>query len=255
MFEIAIWMPAGIFGVAIGSFLNVCISRWPEGGSVFAPRSSCPKCGHRILWYENIPVVGWIALRARCSHCGERISPLYPAIELATAFVWIAAVIRYGASWQALTVAIFFTLLLGIATTDARTYIIPDEFTLGGTGIGLLLALAPGGLSIVQALAGAVFGFGVLYLTAEVGERWLEKPAMGGGDIKMMGMVGSFLGPLGSILTIFLGALIGSIVFVPISLRTHKLVPFGIFLAIGAAATEVWGPAIVEWYTTNIFGL
>ncbi|MEX2572262.1 MAG: prepilin peptidase [Gemmatimonadota bacterium] len=247
-----IWIYAGVLGALIGSFLNVCITRWPEGESVVSPRSRCPGCGSQIAWYDNIPIFSWLVLRARCRSCRTPISPIYPAVEAVTALVWVAAAVRYGLSWQALSVAIFFTLLLGIAATDARTYLIPDEFTLGGLAIGLLLALTPGGLSILHALGGAALGFGLLYLTSVLGEWWLQKPAMGGGDIKMMGMVGAFLGPVGAVLTIFLGALVGTLIFLPISLRTKKLVPFGIFLAVGAAVTEVWGDAIVSWYVDNV---
>lgn len=253
--DVVLYVLAAILGAAIGSFLNVCITRWPEGESVVSPRSRCPRCGNPIGWWENIPIVSWILLRARCAACGEAISPLYPAVELAGALIWLAAVVRYGLAWQALTVAIFFTLLLGIAVTDARQYIIPDEFSLGGLVLGLLLSIPEGGISVLQSVAGAAVGFGLLYITATLGEWWLKKPAMGGGDIKMMAMVGAFLGPLGAVLTIFLGALIGTAIFLPISLRTQKLVPFGIFLAVGAAATEVWGATIVEWYSTNVLGI
>lgn len=252
--DLLIWIYAGVLGAAFGSFLNVCITRWPEGDSVVAPRSRCPGCGHEITWVENIPVLSWLALRARCRGCGEPISPLYPAVELATSLIWVAAAVRYGASSQALIVAVFFTLLLGIAVTDARTYIIPDEFSLGGLVLGLLFSIAPGGLTFIQSATGAALGFGLLYLTALLGEWWMKKPAMGGGDIKMMAMVGAFLGPVGAVLTIFLGALFGTLIFLPISLRTRKLVPFGIFLSVGAAATEVWGSQLVEWYTRNVLG-
>ena len=246
---------AGLVGLCIGSFLNVCICRWPAGESVIMPRSRCPECDLPIGARDNVPVISYLLLRGRCRGCGTRISPLYPLIELATAAIWVAAVVRYGVTWPALTVAVFFTILLGIAATDARTYLIPDEFSLGGLALGLLLALAPGGLTIVQSVAGAALGFGMLYLTAFLGEWWLKKPAMGGGDIKMIAMVGAFLGPVGAILTIFLGALVGTIIFVPISLRSKKLVPFGIFLAIGAAVTEIWGSGLVEWYRTEILRL
>lgn len=242
---------AGLLGACIGSFLNVCVYRLPEGESVVSPRSRCPGCGTPVAWHDNIPVLGYLLLRGRCRGCGESISPQYPVVELVTALIWAAAVVRYGVSWPALTAAIFFTLLLGIALTDARTYIIPDEFTVGGAAIGLLLAFAPGGLGIGRALLGAAVGFGLLYLAGMLGEWWLDKPAMGGGDIKMMAMVGAFLGPIGAILTVFLGALVGSIVFLPITLKTRKLVPFGIFLAVGAAVTQGWGDAIVAWYVSS----
>jgi leader peptidase (prepilin peptidase) / N-methyltransferase len=249
-----VWIVAGLVGASIGSFLNVCIYRLPEGESVVAPRSRCPECGMQIGWQDNFPVLSYVLLRGRCRGCGVRISPQYPLVELATALIWVAAVVRYGLAWQALTVAVFFTLLLGIALTDARTYVIPDEFTVGGAIMGLLLSVAPGGVTVTQALIGAAVGFGLLYLAGVLGEWWLQKPAMGGGDIKMMAMVGAFLGPIGAILAIFLGALVGSIVFLPITLKTKKLVPFGIFLAVGAAVAEGWGDIIVHWYTTTYLG-
>ncbi len=245
---------AGVLGVCIGSFLNVCILRLPEGDSVVSPGSHCPRCGEAIGWRDNIPVLSYLLLRGRCRHCGARISAQYPLVELATGVIWVAAVARHGVSWSAVTVAVFFTLLLGIALTDARTFTIPDEFTIGGAIVGLLLSLAPGGGSLGESVVGAVVGFGILYLAAVLGEWWLEKPAMGGGDIKMMAMVGAFLGPIGAILAIFLGALSGSLIFLPVALRGRTLIPFGVFLAIGAALAEGWGDVIVGWYTANYLG-
>lgn len=244
---------AGLFGAAIGSFLNVCIYRWPADESVVFPASSCTECGGGIAWHDNIPVLGWVLLAGRCRRCEEQIPIFYPLVEAATALVWIAAFLRYGVSWQALSAAIFFTLLIGIATTDARTYIIPDQFSLGGLGIGLLLSFAPGGITPGQAITGAMLGFGFLYLAALFGEWVFRRQAMGGGDIKMMAMIGAFLGPTNTFVALFFGALIGSLVFLP-SLRSGKLVPFGVFLAIGAGITEVWGEAILGWYTGGYLG-
>jgi leader peptidase (prepilin peptidase) / N-methyltransferase len=249
-----LWTYATLVGACVGSFLNVCVYRLPEGLSVVRPRSRCPACETPIAWYDNLPVVSYLVLRGRCRACGASFSPQYAIVEVATALIWLAAVVRFGASWQALSVAIFFTLLLGIALTDLRTYIIPHEFTIGGLIFGLLVSVAPGGVTPLQSALGALLGFGFLYLAAVVGEWALKKPAMGGGDIWMMAMVGAFLGPMGAVLTIFLGSLAGIIVFVPISLRTKKLVPFGIFLALGAAITEGWGDMILSWYQTNFLG-
>jgi leader peptidase (prepilin peptidase)/N-methyltransferase len=249
-----LWAYAAVVGACVGSFLNVCVYRWPEGQSVVSPPSRCPACGTRIRWRDNIPVLGWILLRGRCRECGARISVQYPLIELVTASLWVAAAARHGLSWQTLASAVFFTLLLGIALTDARTYIIPDEFTLGGLVIGLALSFAPGGIEPLRAVFGAALGFGLLWVVAVLGEAVFRKPAMGGGDIKMMAMVGAFLGPLGVLLTVFLGALFGSLIFGPISLKTGKLVPFGIFLALGAAIAEPWGQAIIDWYVRTFIG-
>ncbi|HET7321575.1 MAG TPA: prepilin peptidase, partial [Longimicrobiaceae bacterium] len=157
-----LWVVAGLFGACLGSFLNVCIYRLPEGESVVKPRSRCPECGLQIAWYDNVPVLSWIVLRGRCRGCGMRISVQYPVVELVTGLLWVAAVARFGLSWEALSMAVFFTFLLGIALTDARCYVIPDEFSVGGTVLGLALAFAPGGLTFLRALAGAALGFGFL---------------------------------------------------------------------------------------------
>jgi len=246
---------AALFGAVIGSFLNVCILRWgtEPKESVVRPPSHCPKCGIGLRWYDNIPIVSWLLLRGRCRGCGAPISIQYPLIELATALVWAAMVWRYGPSLEAFRGAAFATVLLGIAMTDARAYIIPDEFSLGGLALGILFAVAAGKQALGVALLGAAVGFGVLWLVAIAGEWLLKEEAMGGGDIKMMAMVGAFLGWQGTLLTVFLGALIGSLIFVPLSLLGHKkLVPFGIFLAIGAAATYLVGPAIMAWYAAYL---
>ena len=240
---------AGVIGAAIGSFLTVCILRWgaEPKQSVVRPPSRCPKCGSGLRWFDNVPIVSWLVLRARCRGCGEPISPMYPLIELATALVWAFMVWRFGFGLDALRGAVFATILFGIAMTDARAYIIPDEFSLGGLALGILFALLAGRQALGTALLGAAVGFGLLWLVAVAGEWIFKQEAMGGGDIKMMAMVGAFLGWQGTLLTVFLGALIGSLIFVPLSLMGHKrLVPFGIFLAVGAAATYMVGPAVLH---------
>jgi leader peptidase (prepilin peptidase)/N-methyltransferase len=249
---------AAILGLLVGSFLNVCIVRWPALESVVAPRSRCPKCGKLIVWYDNIPVLSWLALRARCRNCQLPIPWRYPAIELANGVIWVVAAWHYGWALEAFRAAAFGTLLLGIAVTDAREYIIPDEFSVGGTAIGILFAFAAGwtghpadphALSWPHALFGAAVGFALLWVIAFVGSKLLGQDAMGGGDIKMMAMIGAFLGWPGVLLSLFLGALLGTIIFLPFKLLgREKLVPFGIFLAIGAAATWIVGPDIIAWY-------
>jgi leader peptidase (prepilin peptidase) / N-methyltransferase len=242
---------AGVLGAMVGSFLNVCILRWgaEPKESVVRPPSRCPKCGRGLRWFENVPVVAWLALRGRCRGCRAPISVQYPLIELATALLWGYLAWRQGFGLEALRGAMFGTILLGIAMTDARAYIIPDEFSLGGLALGILFALAAGRQALGTAVLGAAVGFGLLWLVAVAGQWYFKQEAMGGGDVKMMAMVGAFVGWQGTLLTVFLGALIGSLIFVPLSLAgSKKLVPFGIFLAIGAAATYLLGPSILAWY-------
>ena len=246
---------AGAFGLTIGSFLNVCTLRWPEDESVVFPGSHCPKCGKPIRWYDNVPVLGYILLRGRCRECREPISLQYPLVEFATGLVWAGMFTYAGLSGEAMRGALLLTILFGIALTDARFYIIPDQFSLGGLVLGLGLAFLPGGIDPLAALLGAVIGFGSLEIVAVTGKWMFKKDAMGGGDIKMMAMVGAFLGWRGVLLTIFLGALLGSVIFGPISYKTKKLVPFGIFLAAGAAMTYGFGPEMIEWYMTSVLGI
>ncbi|HSE27383.1 MAG TPA: prepilin peptidase [Gemmatimonadales bacterium] len=247
---------AGLLGLVVGSFLNVCTLRWPRDESVVRPPSRCPGCGSGIAWYDNIPVISWILLRGKCRKCGERISIQYPLVELATGLLWAGMAWRHGAELEALRGAVFGTILLGIAVADARFYLIPDEFTLGGLAIGVLFSLAGGLPSLGQAVLGAGVGFGLLWVVGVLGTLAFKEEAMGGGDIKMMAMVGAFVGWSGVLLTIFLGALLGSLIFVPLALAGRKkLVPFGVFLALGAAAAYAAGPSLVSWYRdTFLFG-
>jgi leader peptidase (prepilin peptidase) / N-methyltransferase len=248
---------AALFGSLFGSFLNVCILRWgaEPKQSVVRPPSRCPQCGKGLAWRDNIPVISWLLLRARCRGCGQPISVQYPLIELVTAAIWGYMAWRHGLTLEAIRGAVFGTILIGIAMTDARAYIIPDEFTWGGLVIGLLFSLAGGLSGVGYALLGAAVGFGILWLVGTVGSWIFKEDAMGGGDVKMMAMVGAFVGWQGVLLTIFLGALIGSLIFVPLMLvGQKKLVPFGIFLAIGAAVTYEFGPAILRWYSGYLIG-
>lgn len=248
---------AAMFGAVIGSFLNVCILRWgaEPKESVVRPRSRCPRCARGLAWYDNIPVLSWLLLRARCRGCGQPISVQYPLIELATAGIWAYMAWRSGISFEALRGAVFGTILLGIAMTDARAYIIPDEFTWGGLLIGLLFGLLDGWPGLGTAALGALVGFAVLWLVGTVGTWVFKEDAMGGGDVKMMAMVGAFLGWQGILLTIFLGAFLGSLVFLPLMLAgRRKLVPFGIFLSLGAAITYLFGPSLADWYGGFLLG-
>ncbi len=239
---------AVLVGLCFGSFLNVCILRLPHDQSLLRPRSTCPKCKQPIAWRDNIPVASWLWLRGKCRWCHKPISVQYPLIEGLVGVLFGVSVLAYGASLHAVSAAVFGTLILGIAITDARHYLIPDEFSLGGLVLGLALALGGGVPGFLQALLGAAVGFALLWIVAQAGAWVFKEEAMGGGDIKMMAMVGSFVGWRGVLLTVFAGAALGSLIFVPLSIKKKRLVPFGVFLAVGAAVTFVFGDAILAWY-------
>ena len=265
---------AALFGACVGSFLNVCITRWPEELSVVSPRSRCPRCGRGITWYENIPVLSWLALRGKCAGCGLPISPLYPLVEIAVAAGWALAYLTFGPTLTALRVAVFGTVLLGIAVTDARHYLIPDGFTVFGLAFVLVTALVGAVLGetlpfagAYDALIGACAGAGAIAIAGWLGELALKKEAMGFGDVTLMAVVGAALGPGRALLTIFVGALLGAVGFVglvyPIVwMRSRRagvefeppLVPFGVFLAPAALLTLLWGYPVVDWYLRQVGG-
>lgn len=261
-------------GASIGSFLNVCILRWPEGGSVVRPRSRCPGCGSALAWYDNVPVVSWLLLRARCRSCRTPISALYPTVEAATGVIWLLAFTAAGPTFMALRLAVFATILLGIAVTDLRAYVIPDGFTV--SGLLFVLAASVAGAFIgpqypfaapIDALFGACVGAGAITIVGWLGEVALKKEAMGFGDSTLMAMAGAALGPGRSLLTVLLGAAIGAVAFaiivIPIGWwRARRkgeafetpLVPFGVFLAPAAVVALLWGDAILGWYIGRLTG-
>ena len=265
-------------GACIGSFLNVCIGRWPEGLSVVKPRSRCPKCGHQIKATENIPLVSWLLLRGRCSGCGERISIQYPIVELLVGLIWLAAFLQFGMSFTAFRVAVLGTVLLGISITDAKHFLIPDGFTVFGLFFVLLssfVALYLGEsypfASPWDAVIGMCVGAGAISIVGWLGEVWLKRPAMGFGDVTLMAVVGAAVGPTRALLTIFIGAVLAPIVLLgvvyPLSARgladdagqtelaleasggwRKRELPFGVFLAPAALIALLWGDTIIAWY-------
>lgn len=267
-----------VLGSCIGSFLNVCIVRWPEERSILRPRSRCPRCGNQLSWIENIPVISWLLLRGRCRCCEERISIMYPLVELTVGFGWLAAASHFGFTFTALRVAVFGTTLLGVAITDAKHYLIPDGFTL----FGLIFALVTSVIAFFQsetqlfatpydALVGACAGAGMIAIVGWLGEVVTKREAMGLGDVTLMAFVGAALGPARALITVFFGATLGALTFagvvIPVALmrRGHAreqtelalgsapfdmpLVPFGVFLAPAALLTLFFGDALLAWLT------
>jgi leader peptidase (prepilin peptidase)/N-methyltransferase len=264
----AAWAVIFLFGASIGSFLNVCVARWPAGLSVVRPRSRCPRCERPIAWYDNIPLVSWLVLRAKCRGCALPISAQYPLVELAVGVLWVLAVLEFGPGFTALRVGIAATLLLGVLLTDLIHYVIPDGFTL--TGFLFALAAAPAAVYLGEvgpfagpwdAIVGACAGAGLIAIVGWLGEIALGKEAMGQGDVTLMAMVGAMVGPARAFLTIFVAAAIGSAVFLlvvaPVGAWRAKrrgtpfempLVPFGVFLAPAGIVTLLWGVDLLDWY-------
>lgn len=239
---------AFVMGACLGSFLNVCIYRLPLEKSVVSPPSSCPSCDSPIAWHDNLPIIGFLLLLGRCRSCRSRISIRYPLVEAATGSMAAFSVASLGfgsAAWIQFTL---LYLLLGIALTDLADYIIPDEFSVGGAAIGLGASFLHGGIEPLSAFLSAALGFALFYALAAVGERIYGRPALGGGDIKMMAMLGAFLGTPRMLLTVFLGSILGVAVFGPISWKSGKLIPFGVFLSAGAFVSWFWGDAMIRWY-------
>ena len=265
-------------GTIFGSFLNVCIGRWPEGLSVVKPRSRCPKCGHQIKASENIPIFSWLFLRGRCSACGERISIQYPIVELLVGLLWLGAYLQFGMTFTAFRVAVFATVLLGIGITDAKHFLIPDGFTV--FGLFFVLISAFGALYLGEsepfarpwdAILGMCVGAGAISIVGWLGEVWLKRPAMGFGDVTLVAVVGAAVGPARALLTIFIAAVIAPIILLgvvyPLSARglandkgqtelaleaaggwRKRELPFGVFLAPAALITLLFGGAIIAWY-------
>ncbi len=292
-----------VLGLAFGSFLNVCIYRLPQGLSVVTPRSACPQCKHPIALYDNIPVLSWLILGGRCRHCKAHISPRYLTIELLTGALFLACYWFFGPTLSTLKYCTFAFLLLGLIFTDAETKLLPDKMTLPGFALGLVFSLLvpvndlasqflPGMVnlpfsgelsirivSLVDSLLGAALGASFIYGAGAIYLRWRGTEGMGFGDVKLMAMVGAFLGMKLTVFTIFTASIAGSLfglttVLVVWLKRTHRFMkrlanaqaarrrgwqsaqmvyryyqmPFGVFLGSMAVFAFFFGNQFLRWY-------
>jgi leader peptidase (prepilin peptidase)/N-methyltransferase len=292
-----------VLGLAFGSFLNVCIYRLPLGISVVTPRSACPKCKQGIALYDNMPVLSWLILRGRCRHCKASISPRYLMIEFLTGSLFLACYWYFGLTLSTLKYCTFGFLLLGLIFTDAETKLLPDKLTLPGLALGVVFSLfvpvndlvsqfLPGMInfpfstdisgrtfSLLDSLMGAVIGASFIYGAGAIYLRWRGTEGMGFGDVKLMAMVGAFLGIKLTVFTIFTASLAGSLfglwtVFVVWLKRTHRFakrladrkaarrrawqsaqvvyrsyqMPFGVFLGSMALVAFFIGDKFLHWY-------
>jgi leader peptidase (prepilin peptidase)/N-methyltransferase len=241
-----------LFGLVVGSFLNVCIYRLPREESIVRPPSHCTHCKALIRPWDNIPVISFLLLKGRCRQCHQKISWRYPLVELLNATGYLLIVYFFGYTFSAAVYAVLFSALVVVTFIDFDHQIIPDEITLPGMALGLLAAstvLSPG---FTSAAAGLLVGGGLFYLAAVLSRWILHRYGMGGGDIKFIAMIGAFLGWRGMLLTIFLGALTGTFYGVSQILffgkKRENPIPFGPFLAFGALISLLFGSEIFRWY-------
>jgi leader peptidase (prepilin peptidase)/N-methyltransferase len=242
---------AAIAGLIVGSFLNVCIYRLPRRESLNWPASHCTSCHRALSWYENIPVVSWLALRGRCRTCGAAIAPMYPIVEIVTGLVFAGGVLVYGLTPLMVVRVAFACALIVLFAIDLRHRILPNVITLPGIVAGFIasLFLPPGWLS---SLIGILAGGGVLFGLAEIYYRTRGVEGLGMGDVKMLAMIGAFLGWQQMLLSLmvasFTGSAVGLIVIASKRGGMQAALPFGTFLAIGAIVAAVAGDAILAWY-------
>jgi leader peptidase (prepilin peptidase) / N-methyltransferase len=245
------YLLVALVGLAIGSFLNVCIYRLPRDLSVVWPASRCTACGREISWYENIPVLSYAALRGRCRTCGESISPMYPLIELLTAGVFVATYAAFGPAWLFPIRVAFGASMIVLLVIDLQHQILPNEITLPGIVVGLAASVVaePGWR---DALIGAAAGGGVLWLVAWGYERLRHQEGLGFGDVKMLAMIGAFLGWKLMLLTLvgasILGSLTAGVLMVSGRADWQSKLPLGTFLAVIAVPVGLVGHVIVAWY-------
>lgn len=234
-----------IFGLVIGSFLNVCICRLPSGGSIVGPGSACPDCGKPLAPRDLVPVASYLVLGGKCRYCKEPISIQYPTVELLAGLLYAAVVWTYGLTLQSLSLLIFVSLIVICAGTDFNTGLILNSVTFPGIAIGVALSFLVPGMTPIQSLLGALVSGGVVWLMFAV----TRGRGMGGGDVKFMAMVGAFLGWERGFLTLFLGALVGSVVGIA-RIASGKQerrdpIPFGPFLSIGAVISVFFGAKLL----------
>ncbi len=255
-----------VFGTVVGSFLNVCTFRLPRRESLVAPRSHCMNCESPIAWYDNIPIVSYFALRGRCRHCAARISPRYLLVELGTGLVFLAVLWRFKLTPALFVYCGLLAALIVVTIIDLERYIVPSPITMTGIVAGLAIAACAslsgttGGLVVTgfgQAVLGLVVGGGLLWLVDQGAIRILGKTGMGGGDVRLLAMLGTFLGWQQVFVTVLLASASGAAVGIPVVLSRRRpdarsvshYIPFGPFLALGGAISLFFGDILIDVWT------
>ncbi len=243
---------AAVFGAVLGSFLNVVIHRLPRGASVAAGRSRCPDCGKTIAWYDNVPIASWVLLRGRCRRCGWKIPFRYPLVEMLTAAAAGVSVWVYGPGLQAVWIVAFLSLLIAITFIDWEHQIIPDPLSIGGTALGWFGAWLCLDIGVVESLVGSLVGAGLILAIAVAYKAARKVDGMGGGDVKLMAMIGAFLGWQMVLAVLFVAAAAGSAYGIYLMRRSggggQTAVAFGSFLAPAACLMLFAGERLLTLY-------
>jgi leader peptidase (prepilin peptidase) / N-methyltransferase len=240
-----------LFGACVGSFLNVCIYRLPRGESLVWPGSRCTSCGRTLSWYDNVPILSWVTLGGRCRTCRAPVSAMYPIVEGVTALVFVVVYLMYGLTPLGGVRLLLACALIVLFVTDLQHKILPNALTLPGIVVGFVcsLFLPPGWR---DSLIGIALGGGVLFAIAEAYYRIRGHEGLGMGDVKLLAMIGAFLGWKLVLLTLVLASFSGSLIGVALIAAKRGdmkyALPFGTFLAIGAVVSATWGSPIVDWY-------
>ena len=267
---------AFLMGLLVGSFLNVCIYRWPRDESVVKPRSHCPSCEKTIAWYDNLPILSYVLLKGRCRHCQAAISLQYPIVELLNALLYGYIFWRYGVDPVGLKMALFISMMLILVFADWREYILPDEITIGGLVIGSVLSpfvhldggpwrlvllifnkdYPPWAVSVLESVTASLVIAGFLFLLGEAYYRLRKVEGLGFGDVKMVAMIGAFWGFGTTFLTLIMGSIVGSLTGIALVLVGRKgwnyALPFGSYLGATAIVVTLWGDDILSWYLQGI---
>ena len=246
-----------ILGTVVGSFLNVCIYRLPREESVIWPASKCPHCAHPIRWFDNVPILSFFILRGRCRDCQGEISVRYATIETLTGIIFLWVSVFFGWTAHGVVALILFCSLLVASVVDLEHQIIPDEISFGGLAVGLILSSvfpeiyqeAIWWKGLIQALIGALLGGGMIYVTGMIGDFVFKKESMGGGDVKLLAMLGAFLGWKNAILIFLLAPILALPLglFLKFARRVH-VISYGPFLSLAGWISFVWGDKIIQWY-------
>jgi leader peptidase (prepilin peptidase)/N-methyltransferase len=240
-----------VFGAVVGSFLNVCIYRIPAGSSIATPSSHCPQCKNPIRFYDNIPILSYLFLRGRCRACKEKIPIIYPAVETLTALISLSLFLKYGPSLQYLITFLFSSALIVITFIDLEHQIIPDVISLPGIPLFAIAAVLVMDITVLESLIGVLIGGGALFAIAFGYEFITKREGMGGGDIKLLAMIGGFFGWKSLIFILLVSSFVGAIIGISVILLKGQdmkyAIPFGPFLSIAAVAYIFWGTHFLNY--------